>query len=78
MTLPTIKELKLCWDIPIIDYSSLKVYCIGYFRFPTLAEINSHSKMPFAIFEPAEPHGWKISLYSLKEVLSLIKGARKI
>lgn len=76
--LTKIDGMPMCFNIPIIDYSDSKVYCIGYFREPNDDEIRTHSRRPYAIFEPAEPHGWKMSFYSSGEVASMVSKAIEI
>lgn len=71
-------RLKQVFNVPIMDYFNSQVYCLGYFRKPTEEEIRLHSKQPFAIFEPAELHGWKISYYSINEVMEQIARCKPI
>lgn len=71
-------RMPICFDIPIIDYTATTVYCKGYFRKPTYEETIKCSKTPFAIFQHAEPHGWNMNIYSMTEVVDLIKKSRPI
>jgi len=59
--------------IAIVNYTATKVFCWGYFRKPTEDEIRRHHPLPFAMFQPADPHGWGITFYSMDEVLDCIQ-----
>lgn len=65
--------MPMCFRIAIINYTDTKIYCLGYFRHPTEDEISRHSIEPFAIFEPAEPGFWRVTFYSMEEVLNCIE-----
>lgn len=69
----TIDGMPLCFKIAIINYTDTQVHCLGYFRKPTDDEIKRHSTLPFAMFEPAEPGFWRVTFYSLEEVLDCIE-----
>ena len=73
-----LQNLPNAFNYPIVDYFSTQVYCLGYFRKPNQDEINRCSKLPFAIFENAEPHGWKVFFYSKEEVLAAIEKCKPI
>lgn len=66
------RKRPLAFNIAIINYTATKVFCLGYFRKPSEEDIKKLSQKPFAIFQPAEPHGWKVVFYSLDEVLDCI------
>lgn len=75
-------KLPSVFDIPIMDYFDYKVFCKGLFRYPTDQERKRNGltsdKELFAVFEPAEPHGWKMYFYSIYEVFEIISKARVI
>lgn len=64
-------------EIPIMDYTDMKVYCKGYLRDPSQNEIRLHSQRPYKIFDPIEPHGWKVTFYSEAEVF-MAKSFKKL
>jgi hypothetical protein len=68
-----VNNMPYCFRIAIINYTDTQVYCLGYFRKPTEDEIKRHSMLPFAMFEPAEPGFWRVTFYSLDEVLNCIE-----
>jgi hypothetical protein len=71
-------DIPICFNIPIVDYFDEQVYCLGFFRLPNEEEIRTHSNLLYAMFVPAEAHGFKISLYSKEELEELISRAKPI
>ena len=62
-------KLSIC----VINYTDTKVYCYGFFRWPTKDEIELHSRMPYAIFQPITEGFWTITAYSPEEVSNMTK-----
>lgn len=65
------------FNLPLVDYGpGTEIYCKGFIRYPSDEEKERSSSIPVAIFQPVEPHGWKIWLYSLYEIKSFIEKHR--